>query len=112
MYEIRQIIFRLRQDDSIRGISRAKLADRKKVRKIHRVAVKQGWLDLRGPLPSEDELLKSFKPKPVLNQSSSIAPFKIQIEEWYKQGIQASTIHAALQRQHNFSGGLMQYRDT
>jgi hypothetical protein len=30
MYQYRQIIFRLRQGDSIRGIAQAKLADRKK----------------------------------------------------------------------------------
>ena len=34
MYQYRQIIFRLRQGDSIRGIAQAKLADRKKIRQI------------------------------------------------------------------------------
>lgn len=105
MHEILQIIFRLKQGDSIRGISRAKLADRKKVRQIYRTAVEQGWLSPKSSLPSDEELSKFFKPKPVINQSSLVASFKTQIEEWFKQGIQATTIHAALQRQHNFTGG-------
>jgi hypothetical protein len=38
MYEYRQIIVRLRQGDTIRGIAQAGLANRKKVRVIRKIA--------------------------------------------------------------------------
>jgi transposase len=104
MYQYRQIIFRLRQGDSIRGIAQAKLADRKKVRQIHAVAIQQGWLNIQRDLPTDEELLTFFKLRKSVPQSSLTTPYKDQIEEWVKQGIQASTIHAALQRQYGFSG--------
>ena len=56
MYQYRQIIFRLRQGDSIRGITQAKLADRKKIRQIRDVAMLQGWLSTERNLPNDEEL--------------------------------------------------------
>ena len=105
MYEIRQIIFRLRQGDSMRGIARAQLADRKKVRKVRQVAIQQGWLDSNRELPSDEELLKFFKAKLLVATPSLMLPHQEQIEQWFNQGIQASTIYTALQRQHGFCGG-------
>jgi transposase len=87
MYQYRQIIFRLRQVDSIRGIAQAKLAHRKKLRQVRDIAIQQGW----------------FKLEQRCSKVSSAAPYKEQIEKWVKQGVQASTIHAALQRQYVFS---------
>lgn len=104
MYEYRQIIFRLRQGDSIRGLSEAKLADRKKVRKIRQVALQEGWLNLEQDLPTDEELLKFFKPKKLAAAQPLAMPYRDQIEAWVKQGIQASTIHAALQRQQGYTG--------
>jgi transposase len=104
MYQYRQIIFRLRQGDSIRGIAQAKLADRKKIRQIHAVSVQQGWLNIQRDLPTDEELLTFFKLQKSVPQSILTAPYKAQIEQWVKQGIQASTMHAALQRQYGFSG--------
>lgn len=105
MYEIRQIIFRLRQGDSIRGIARAELADRKKIRKVHQVAIQQDWLNRKKELPTDEELLKFFKSKKIISPQSLIGPYQEKIEEWFNRGIQASTIHAALQREHHFTGG-------
>jgi len=104
MYQYRQIIFRLRQGESIRGIARAKLADRKKIRQIRQVSQSQGWLSLERELPTDEELLQFFKPVKKVSQQSTAAVYKEQIEAWVKQGIQASTIHAALQREYAFTG--------
>lgn len=103
MYQYRQIIFRLRQGDSIRSIAQAKLADRKKLRQIRDVARQQGWLSIERDLPTDEELFLWFKRQEKLAKTSSAEPYKAQIEAWVKQGIQASTIHAALQRQYAFS---------
>jgi transposase len=103
MYQYRQIIFRLRQGDSVRGIAQTKLADRKKLRQIRDIARQQGWLNIERDLPTDEELSPWFKPQQKAPQQSAAAPYKAQIEEWVKQGIQASTIHAALQRKYAFS---------
>ena len=105
MYEIRQIIFRLRQGESVRGIARAELADRKKIRKIRKIAIHQDWLNLKKELPTDEVLAKFFRPKQPVSSQSLILPYQVKIEEWFKQGIQATTIHAALQQQYNFTGG-------
>ena len=36
--------------------------------------------------------------------SQPYLPYQEQVETWCQQGIQATTIHAALQRQHGFKG--------
>jgi len=104
MYQYRQIIFRLRQGDSLRGISQAKLADRKKIRQVRDMAMSQGWLNPERELPTDEELAAVFGLKWKLSQQPLALPYKNQIEIWVKQGIQASTIHAALQRQYHFTG--------
>ena len=103
MYQYRQIIFRLRQGESIRGIAQAKLADRKKLRQIRNIAKQQGWLALERDLPTDEELSVWFKSEQKHRKLSSAALYKSKIEAWVKQGVQASTIHAALQREYAFT---------
>ncbi len=105
MYQYRQIIFRLRSGESMRSIARTKLADRKTIRRIRSIAKKQGWLDINNEIPNDEILAKHLgHPKP-LPKSNLLFPHQAKIEEWYRQGIQASTIHITLQRQHGFAGG-------
>ena len=104
MYQYRQIIFRLRQGNSIRAISRCKLADRKTVSRIYQIAAREGWLAITKEIPTDDELSKFFRLRNSSALQSLALPYQEQIEQWVKQGIQASTIHAALQRQHGFIG--------
>ena len=105
MYEYRQIIVQLRLGESIRGIVQAGLASRKKIRLVRAVAIQQQWLDTQHDLPDDNELAKFFKQPVIATSTQALAlPYKAQIEEWYLQGIQASTIHAALQRQYGFVG--------
>jgi hypothetical protein len=105
MYEYRQIIVRLRLGETIRGLAQAGLASRKKIRVVRKIAIQQKWLDKQRDLPSDDELAKYFK-QPIISPvtQSAVLPYKDQVEEWCRQGIQGSTIHAALQRQHGFTG--------
>lgn len=105
MHEYRQIIVQLRLGETIRGLVQSRLASRKKVRTVRKIALQQRWLDPRQDLPTDEELTKFFKQSDsrVITQSS-VLPYKKRVEEWCQQGIQASTIHAALQREHGFSG--------
>lgn len=112
MYQYRQIIFRLRQSDSMRSIAQSKLADRKKVRQIRDIAVAHGWLNLARDLPTDEELQTVFKNTPKHCNQPKAIQHKEQIETWLKQGVQVSTIYAALQRQHGFEGsytGLLRF---
>jgi transposase len=107
MHQYRQIIFRLRAGESTRSIARAKLADRKKIRAIRCLAIQQGWLDLSCELPTDEVLVQFFgqREMPSGSNQPKILPYQNQIEQWYQQGIQATTIHAFLQRQFEYTGG-------
>jgi transposase len=105
MHHYRQVIVRLRLGDTIRSIANAGLASRKKIRIIQKMSIQQGWLNIEHELPSDEILAKYFKrisTSPVTQ--SSVLIYQEQIEAWCKQGIQASTICAALQRNHGFNG--------
>ena len=105
MYEYRQIIFRLRLGETARSIARSKLAGRNKVSDIREVAAQQGWLDMNCELPTNEVLAKIFdQPARPSQKKSSLLPHIKQVEEWHHQGIQATTIHAVLKRQHGFTG--------
>jgi transposase len=105
MHEYRQIIVRLRLGESIRGIVQSRIASRRKIRQVRRIAQSQSWLDASHELPDDEVLAKHFG-TPVLTPAtqSSVLPHGQQVEEWCRQGIQATTIHAALKRQHGFTG--------
>lgn len=105
MHQYRHIIFRLRLGETIRSIARDGLAARKTVKKILKVAEREGWLDAECELPKDELLIKHFErlPGSPITQSS-VLPYQEKIEAWYQQGIQASTIYAALQRTYGFTG--------
>lgn len=105
MHEYRQIIVRMRLGESIRSIVQSRLACRKKVRAVRRIALAQNWLDPSHELPSDAVLANYFQtPNQTPAAESSVTPYQQEIEAWCHQGIQATTIHAALQRQHGFKG--------
>lgn len=105
MHEYRQIIVRLRLGESIRSIVQSRVAGRQKVRAVRKVAQREGWLDTCQELPDDKVLAAHFRtPGTAPSVQSSVLPYREQVEKWCQQGIQASTIHAALSREHGFSG--------
>ena len=105
MYEIRQIIVCLRSGETIRGIAQTKLANRKKIRVVRKIAVQENWLDKQQEVPADEVLATFFKqPLSASVTQSSVLPYKKQVEEWCQQGIQGTTMYAALKRQHGFTG--------
>ena len=104
MYQYRQIIIHLRLGDSVRSIARTRSADRKTIRRIRIVAQAQGWLNPETELPDDNVLYQALDLRQATNQLQKLIPYQAQVEGWYQQGIQASTIHAALQRRHGFTG--------
>ena len=105
MYEYRQIIALLKAGESNRNIGKTGLADRNKVSLIRTIAIEQGWLSETAELPDDATLSTVFnQTKRGVKQSSIAQVYHVQIEKWYQQGVQVSTIHAALQREYQFTG--------
>ncbi len=104
MYEYRQVIYRMRQGESDRGIAKAGLIGRRKAAELRQLAKERGWLD-KGPLPEDRELAEQLKTTPAVSASrSQVLPYADDVEKWFKNGIQGTTIHQALDRKYGFSG--------
>ena len=106
MYEIRQVIQRLRLGESDRDVARAQRVGRKTVARVRRQANERGWLDSKTPLPEDGELAQVFAPAPTNRSVSSAAPFREQILAWHGQGITATAIQQALARKYRFTGSV------
>jgi transposase len=104
MYQYRQALLRMRQGDSDRDIARTGLMGRPKARSVRAVAAERGWLDAQTPLPDDDALAAAFAHPPRPAATSTLEPFRAQITRWLADGIQGTTIHAALQRNHGYTG--------
>lgn len=106
MYQYRQILVRMRQGDSDRDITRSRLMGRKKVAQIRAIAHERGWLAPDAPLPEDAVLVTLFaRPAGVPRQCvSTLEPWRDQIIAWRNEGIQGTTIHAALVRRHGYTG--------
>lgn len=106
MYQYRQILARMRQGDSDREIARSKTMGRKKIAQVREVAVAQGWLAADTMLPDDATLASVLVRKESLPVTcvSSLEPWREQITNWHAAGVQGSTIHATLARNHGYKG--------
>jgi len=105
-YHYRQILVRMRQGDSDREIARSNTMGRKKIAQVREVAAARGWLAPDLPLPDEATLSAQFARHEALPASciSTLEPWRKQITQGHAQGIQGTTIHAALVRNHGYAG--------
>jgi len=105
MFQYRQVLVRLRQGDSDRDIARSRLMGRKKLSKLRERAAAQGWLDPAQPLPDDAALASALTPARVAATTvSTLVPFTSLIRDWCAQGIQGTTMHAVLCRNHGYTG--------
>jgi transposase len=106
MFHYRQVLVRMRQGDSDRDIARSRTMGRKKLAQIRSVAAERGWLAPEVPLPDDATLAALFVRKESLPAScvSTLEPWRDQITAWHQEGIQGTTIHAALVRNHGYTG--------
>jgi len=111
MYQYRQALVRMRLGDSDRTIAQTGLMGRKKAAQLRQVAQPHGWLDIDYPLPEDAVLAEALK-KPVTRPQtlSLVIPHQEEVTTWWKQGIQGTTIHQALQRKYGFSGSYSSVR--
>lgn len=107
MYEIRQIIQRLRLGESNRAIARAQRVGRNTVKAVRAVTRAQGWLDSATPMPEDAVLAERFKvPRTATQNLSTVEPHREAVLAWRAQGIGITTMHRALVRNHGFSGSV------
>ena len=107
MFTIRQILVRMRQGDRDREIARSGLMGRKKLGALRNQAAQHGWLDPQQPLPDDCALaiLQQHRQQAVPAQCvSTLKDHEEQIAKWAAEGIQGTTIHAALVRNHGYTG--------
>lgn len=105
MYQYQQILSRMRLGDSDRDLARAGLIGRKKAARFRLIAAEQGWLDPARPIPAPEQLaaiLSPSRPKPAA--TSLVEPHRELVLTWAADGIDGTTIHRALVRNHGFAG--------
>jgi transposase len=69
------------------------------------LATERGWLSPDSPLPDDATIAASVSPPRRASSTISAAePFRAQIERWVAQDVGGIAIHAALQREHRFTG--------
>jgi len=106
LFEYRQVLVRMRQDDSDRDIARGGLMGRKKLTAVGRLAQQLGWLDPWQPLPEDSVIAGQFGHAPHLPSTcvSTLERFREQITGWFDADVQGTTMHSALKRNHGYTG--------
>ncbi len=110
MHHYRQVLMRMRQGDSDRDIGRSGLMGRKSAAALRTLAIEQNWLTA-DPLPDDATIATALaNPKRACTTVSSLEPLREQIAAWFNQGINGVVIHAALKRDHSFTGSYSSVR--
>jgi transposase len=105
MFQYRAVLVRLRQGDSERDIARARLMGRPKVAALRALAVTHGWLVAGTPLPEDSAIAAVLgQARRARSTISTVEPFRVLVERWAEQGVGGVAIHAALCREHGYSG--------
>lgn len=105
MYELRQVLVRMRLGDSDRALAKAGLIGRPKAKVLRQLAEAEGWLEPEQPLP-EDAVLAAALPQTRKRSSSisSVEPFRDKVEQWAAHDIPCRTIYQALKREYQYAG--------
>lgn len=106
MNEVREIIHRLRQGESVRGIALEMRLARNTVRKYRDMARKHGLLeDERAPLPDMVTLGRMLGPPPVPKQTrSTLEPFAEKVEALLNACVPMTVILRHLQEECGYTG--------
>ena len=111
MYELRQVLVRMRLGDTDRAIARAGLLGRRKAGELRERAAAEGWLDPGSALPEEAVLAERLgRPAPKRSTTSLVEPHRAVVTKLWGEGIQGTTIHGYLVRRHRFEGSYSSVR--
>lgn len=105
MFQYRAVLVRLRQGDSERDIARARLMGRRKLAAFRALASRHGWLSADTPLPDDAVIVAVVgQARRARSTISSVEPLRAVVERWVEQEVSGVAIHAALCREHGYSG--------
>lgn len=105
MNYIQEIIRRLQLGESERRIAQDMNMARPTVRRYSKLAKQQGYLEPGSQLPSEAELQAVLGSEAQgVRQVSSVEPYRKQVEEWRRQGVEMTAIWLRLQENYGFKG--------
>lgn len=104
MFEVRQVISQMRLGVSDREIAGSGLMGRNKLSRVRQMAQQHGWLDKAQPLPGNEVLAAVVGCSKEQDHKSQVDPYAKQVLTWRDQGVQGTTIHAALIRKFGFTG--------
>ena len=105
MHHYRQALLRMRQGDSDREIAGAGLMGRPKAAQWRRIATEHGWLDTTLPLPEDEAIAAALgTPRKASTTISTLEAHRQLLGAWVEQGVSGTAIHAALKRQHGWTG--------
>lgn len=105
MFQYRQVLVRLRQGDTERDIARSGLMGRRKVGDLRELARERGWLGAESALPDDAMIAQALgAARRARSTISSVEPFRELVRRWAEQGVSGVAIHAALKRDHGYSG--------
>ena len=105
MHHYRQALLRMRQGDSDRDIAAARVMGRPKAAQWRRIAGEHGWLDPALPLPEDPAIAAALgSPRKASTTVSSLEAQRERLSAWVEQGVSGTAIHAALKRQHGWTG--------
>ena len=105
MFQYRQVLVRLRQGDSDRDVARARLMGRPKVAALRALAEREGWLAADRPLPEDAVIAAAIgQARRARSTISTAEPYRELITRWAEQGVNGVVIHAALCREHGYTG--------
>lgn len=105
MFQYRQVLVRLRASDTVREIARSGLMGRDKLGALRAVAQSQGWLDAGADVPDDQAIIAALGPaRRASSTVSSAEPHRAAVKAWLQAGVQGRAIHAALKREHAYTG--------
>ncbi|WP_275761190.1 IS21 family transposase [Ralstonia pseudosolanacearum] len=105
MFQYRHALVRLRAGDTVREIARSGLMGRDRLGALRALAEQQGWLTPDAELPDDATLAAALgTPKRAASTISSVEPLREVVQHWFDAGVQGRAIHAALQREHGYTG--------
>lgn len=105
--QYRHVLVRMRAGDGLREIARTGVMGRDKLAELRATAERSGWLDPTcSELPTDAEIAaalaeaRSHSPSTV----SSVEPHRGVVLRWVTADVSGRAIHAALLREHGFTG--------
>jgi transposase len=105
MFQYRQVLVRLRQGDTDRAIARGGLMGRRKLAAFRALCQQRGWLEPGALLPEDAAIAAAVgQARRASTTISSAEAFRELVARWMAQGVSAVAIHAALCREHGFTG--------